>query len=112
MQHVPREDAIPGRGYRPEDLATVMSQGSASGFASVLVLALYIDSTASHANYRHPTVLWLLCPLVLYWISKLWLNAQRGEINEDPVVWALENRVSRGIAAIGVLLLLLARFLP
>lgn len=104
--------AIPGREYRAADLSTLISQGSASGYAAVLVLALYIDSPEVHARYRHPGIIWLICPVLLYWINKLWLNSQRREIRDDPVIWAVKNRVSRGLAVIGVVLLLLARWLP
>ncbi|MEO8450774.1 MAG: UbiA family prenyltransferase [Gemmatimonadota bacterium] len=107
-----RAAAIPGREYRAEDLSTLISQGAASGYAAVLVLALYIDSSSVREHYRHPKIIWLICPLVLYWINKLWLNSQRRQIKEDPVVWAFQNRVSRVIAVLSVGLLLLARFLP
>ena len=99
---------IPGRQYSKVDLYTIMSQGAASGYASILVLALYINSDEVLNNYSHPEVIWLTCPLLLYWINKLWLNSQRGEMYDDPLVWAIENRVSRSITVIFVLLLLLA----
>jgi 4-hydroxybenzoate polyprenyltransferase len=107
-----RTDAPPGREYRTDDLSTIISQGSASGYAAVLVLALYIDSDSVRAQYNHPEIIWLICPLLLYWINKLWLNTQRREISDDPIVWAMTNRVSRGIAVLSALLLLLARWLP
>ena len=106
------DSSIPGRGYRHEDLATLMAQGSASGYSAVLVFAFYINSEAARQHYNHPEVIWLICPLLLYWINKLWLNSQRREINDDPVIWAMTNRVSRGIAVLCALLLLLARWLP
>lgn len=102
------EENIPGRQYSKIDLYTIMSQGAASGYASVLVLALYINSSEVMKNYSHPEVFWLTCPLLLYWINKLWLNSQRGEMHDDPLVWALENRVSRSIAVIFILLILMA----
>jgi len=104
-------ESIPGREYRAGDLMVLISQGSASGYSAVLVLALYIDSDAVRAQYRHPEIIWLICPLVLYWINKLWLNSQRREIYDEPIVWAMRNRVSRGIALVSVLLLLVARWL-
>ncbi len=64
------------------------------------MLALYINSTASEALYRHPQVLWLLCPLLLYWISRVWLIAHRGQMHDDPVVFALVDRSSRVILAL------------
>lgn len=112
MPDTPSVSGMPGRGYRREDSSTLISQGSASGYAAVLVLALYIDSAEIRAQYNQPQVMWLVCPLLLYWINKLWLNSQRKEIEDDPVIWAVTNRVSRGIAILSVLLILLARYLP
>jgi len=89
-----------GRGYAVDDIALIQSLGGASGYMSVLVLALYINSTASEALYRHPQVLWLLCPLLLYWISRVWLIAHRGQMHDDPIVFALVDRVSRVILAL------------
>lgn len=103
---------IPGRQYRPEDLDTLIAQGSASGYAAVLVLALYIDSDTVRSQYTHPEIMWLILPLLLYWVNKLWLNSQRREIEEDPIIWAVTNRVSRAIALLSAVLLILARILP
>jgi len=88
------------RGYAVEDLSLVQSLGAASGYLSVLVLALYINSTASEALYRHPQVLWLLCPALLYWLSRSWLIAHRGAMHDDPVVFALTDNVSRIVLAL------------
>ncbi len=104
--------AIPGREYRPEDLHTLIAQGSASGYSAVLVLALYINSADVQLQYRHPEIIWLICPLLLYWINKLWLNSQRREITEDPLIWAATNRVSRAVAVLCVALLVLAKLMP
>lgn len=84
-----------GRGYDVEDIPLIQSLGSASGYMAVLVLALYVDSTASEVLYRHPLHLWLLCPLLLYWISRTWAIAHRGIMHDDPVVFALKDKVSR-----------------
>lgn len=102
------DQRVPGRQYRTVDLNTIISQGAASGYAAVLVMALYINSDEVYQNYSHPQIIWLTCPLLLYWINKLWLNAQRREMHDDPLVWAIENRVSRGIAVMFTLLLILA----
>jgi 4-hydroxybenzoate polyprenyltransferase len=101
-------EMVPGRQYNRIDLNTILSEGAASGYAAVLVLALYINSEEVRTNYSRPEVIWLICPLMLYWINKLWLNTQRREMHDDPLVWALENRVSRGIAIMSVLLLFVA----
>jgi len=80
------DQRVPGRQYQTVDLNTIISQGAASGYAAVLVMALYINSEEVYENYSHPQIIWLTCPLLLYWINKLWLNAQRREMHDDPLV--------------------------
>ena len=82
------------RGYRAGDLAWLGSMGGASGYLSVLVLALYLNSEQVVTLYRRPTLLWLVCPLLLYWTGRLWFRANRGEIHEDPIVAAVSDPVS------------------
>jgi 4-hydroxybenzoate polyprenyltransferase len=89
-----------GRGYETEDLPVLQSLGSSAGYLSVLVLALYINSPDIAALYRTPQLIWLLCVLMLYWISHVWMAAQRGLMHDDPVVFALKDPMS---LAIGVL---------
>ncbi|HEY8586942.1 MAG TPA: UbiA family prenyltransferase [Rhodanobacter sp.] len=92
-----------GRGYEVGDISLIQSLGGSSGYLAVLVLALYIDSTASQALYRTPDYLWLLCPLLLYWISRAWAIAHRGVMHDDPVVFAVKDKLSLlllGLAAI------------
>ncbi|MDE2464367.1 MAG: UbiA family prenyltransferase [Alphaproteobacteria bacterium] len=100
------ESKASGRGYNVDDLALIQSLGGASGYLSVLVLALYINSTASEALYRHPQVLWLLCPLLLYWISRVWVIAHRGLMHDDPVIFAVVDRVSRVVLALGAIVVI------
>ncbi|MHB2040074.1 MAG: UbiA family prenyltransferase [Acidiferrobacteraceae bacterium] len=83
-----------GRGYLASDLEQLASLGAASGYISVLVLALYANSAQVTLLYRHPFILWLICPLILYWISRIWLLAHRGQMHEDPILFALRDRVS------------------
>lgn len=97
-----------GRGYRVDDLPLLQSFGAASGYGAVLVLALYINSPESLALYSRPHALWLLCPMLLYWISRAWFVAHRGEMHDDPVVYAATDRFSLGVAAVGGLVLLAA----
>jgi len=84
-----------GRGYDVDDLHLLQSFGAASGYQAVLVLALYINSSASGLLYRHPQVLWLWCPMLLYWISRAWMIAHRGLMRDDPVIFAASDRVSQ-----------------
>lgn len=83
-----------GRGYYPDDLAMISSLGAAAGYISTAVLALYIQDQQTVSLYRHPQVIWLACPLLLYWVSRVWLIAHRGQMHEDPVVFAIRDRAS------------------
>jgi 4-hydroxybenzoate polyprenyltransferase len=96
-----------GRGYRAGDIDQVAMLGSASAFTSVLVLALYINSSVVPGLYRRPQLLWLACPVLLYWLGRLWILARRGDVLEDPVVFAIKDRVSWlafGLAGLAALL--------
>lgn len=84
-----------GRGYHPSDFEIISSLGTASGYLSVLVLSLYINETSTSAMYHHPTLIWLACPLLLYWISRTWMITHRGLMHDDPVVFAMKDRVSQ-----------------
>lgn len=83
-----------GRGYYPGDLEMLSSLGAASGYLSVMVLALYIHDTSTISLYRHPQIIWLACPLLLYWVTRTWMLTHRGEMHDDPVVFAIRDRVS------------------
>jgi len=83
-----------GRGYHVPDIEQLRSFGSASGYASVVVLTLYISTLDAAHLYQHTRRLWLLVPVLLLWISRLWLMASRGHLNEDPVVYAITDRRS------------------
>ncbi|MEA1672445.1 UbiA family prenyltransferase [Nitrospirillum sp. BR 11163] len=97
-----------GRGYRLEDLSILSGLASASGYCSVLVLALYFNSPEVHVLYRNPSLLWLACAPLLYWISRLLLLAHRGELHDDPVVFAATDRTSLITGAIMVAIVLAA----
>lgn len=92
------------RGYRAEDLEPLAGLGTASGVAAALVLALYVDSANVRALYRSPELLWLCCPLLLYWLSRMWIGARRGVIDDDPLVFALSDRIS--LVVLGLILAL------
>jgi len=89
-----------GRGYVAADLPLISSFGTASGYLSVLVLALYIQDANTMLLYRHVQLIWLACPLLLYWISRMWLVAHRGQMHDDPIVFAARNHVSIAVIAL------------
>lgn len=90
-------ESVTGRGYMVADLYTVQALGAAAGYLSVLVLALYINTDDVRLHYQREYVLWFLCPLLLYWISRMWQRAGRDEMHDDPLVFAMKDRVSLGI---------------
>jgi 4-hydroxybenzoate polyprenyltransferase len=74
----------------------------------VLVFALYIQSEETRQRYANGWALWLICPLLIYWISRIWVKAKRHELTEDPVLFAIQDRASVLVAAIIVLLVVIA----
>jgi 4-hydroxybenzoate polyprenyltransferase len=96
------------RGYRVIDKELVASMGSGSGYIAVLVLAIYISSGVAEIHYVRHHLVWFLCPLLLYWISYLWLRAHRGEMHDDPLIFAVKNWVSRLIILVGAIVFALA----
>jgi 4-hydroxybenzoate polyprenyltransferase/phosphoserine phosphatase len=101
---------LKGRGYASGDLQLVATLGTSSGYLAVLVLALYVNSRESAAEklYQDPMILLLLCPLLLYWVSRVWLLAHRGEMHDDPIVFALKDPGSYIVGLLTLLILWLA----
>lgn len=97
-----------GRGYQVTDLSLIESIGPTSGYMAVLVFALYINNGLP-GFYNHKSLLWLTCPLMLYWITRMWFLAKRNELHDDPVVFAVRDKVSLGVgASVGALVVLAA----
>ncbi|MBI2379736.1 MAG: UbiA family prenyltransferase [Gammaproteobacteria bacterium] len=97
-----------GRGYVADDLEVLAQLGSASGYLAVLVLALYIQEPGTQLLYRHPHIIWLACPLLLFWVSRTWLLTHRGQMHDDPVVFAIKDRISLVVGGLFVLVVWLA----
>ncbi len=85
---------LKGRGYRVADLSVLMSLGAAAGYGAVFVVALYLASPEVIALYGHSHRMWLICPLLIFWISRILLLSNRGELHYDPVIFALTDRAS------------------
>ena len=101
-------NAAPGRGYVTGDRDLLRSMGVASGYMAVLVLALYLTSPQVTRLYESPRLLWLVCPLLLYWIAHMWFLAHRGAIQDDPIVVAARDPASYAVGALIVLLVFAA----
>ncbi|MES1937575.1 UbiA family prenyltransferase [Salinisphaera hydrothermalis] len=97
-----------GRGYAASDIEALRSLGTAAGYASVVILALYINSPDITNHYLHPVYIWLLCPVVLYWISRIWLKTMRREMTDDPIVFAARDTGSRICILLGVVIVIAA----
>ena len=83
-----------GRGYLLSDIEQLRSFGTSSAYASIVIFALYINGKDVVALYHHPNRMWLITPLLILWVSRVWLLASRGVLDEDPVVFALSDRMS------------------
>jgi len=84
----------PGRDYTVSDTYVLASMGVTSGFVSILVVALYLSDVESISQYAYPEVLWLICPLLLYWIGRMWVKTFRDEMHDDPIVFTIKDKGS------------------
>lgn len=97
-----------GRGYLLSDIEQMRSFGTASAYASVVVFTLYINAMGDMQLYHHPKRLWLLAPILILWLSRVWLLASRGQLDEDPVVFALTDRRSMMLGLLAALVVVFA----
>ncbi len=100
---------VPGRGYFSGDLQLLSELGTGSGIASVVVLGLYSNSEQVVALYRNPEWFWGVCLVAFYWICRTWMLTRRGEMHDDPVVFALKDRTTWCLGLIAIVCVLLAR---
>jgi 4-hydroxybenzoate polyprenyltransferase len=98
------EASLSRRAYHPIDLGLIETMGVTAGYLSILVLGLYVSRDDVTQFYAQPELLWLITPLMLYWISRVWFLARRGELNNDPVLFAATDRISYCVVAgVGVI---------
>ncbi len=102
---------VHGRGYRAEDAAWLMSMGAACGFASIIVFCIYlVDAVPQSSFVQHAAWMWPICPILAYWMGRIWLLASRGEMREDPIAFALRDRLSLGLGLLVAVIAALAVF--
>jgi 4-hydroxybenzoate polyprenyltransferase len=100
-------ERLMSRDYSADDLSMIAVLAAAAGFNAVVIFTLYISSDTVRALYAHPQTLWIGCPILMYWIARVMLLAQRGQIDDDPVIFALRDRVSWiALGAIGAIMLI------
>ncbi len=96
-----------GRGYTVEDMGLLLSIGPAAGFLSVLIFVLYINSSQATGLYNNTEILWLIAPIFLYWISRIWHLSVRGKMTDDPIVFTVKDKASY---IVGILILAIVMF--
>ena len=102
---------IKGRNYVPADIPIIVAAGLSSGFLAVLVFALYINTPAIIDYYPRYQVLWGICLVLVYWVMRIWFLAARGQMNDDPVLFAVKDRTSLVAGMVVVVCLMAARYL-
>jgi 4-hydroxybenzoate polyprenyltransferase len=96
------------RGYQVKDLPLLMAFGATSGYIAVFVFTMYLGSEKVQELYSHPGLLWIFCPLMLYWITRIWYLAWQGKIDDDPLAFASRDIQTYVVGAVGVTTLLYA----
>ncbi len=94
------EKRVMGRGYRRADLDMISQLGVASGFSAVVVLALFVEGAGKSGLYTHRELIWLVCPIMLYVISRIWVLAKRRELPDDPIYFIITDWRSHLMGAI------------
>ena len=103
-----RRGEAAGRAYRDSDLPLMTTFGVASAFASAVVLTLYFNSDIVKGLYRQPKFLWLLFPLFLYWLTRMLVVTHRGKMNEDPILFAMKDRVTYYVGGVAFIIMWMA----
>ena len=100
---------VMGRGYRRSDLDMLSQIGVSSGFSAVVVMALYVDAAGKQGLYRIPELIWLICPIILFVIARIWVLAKRREMPDDPVMFIIKDWRSHLMGVFIAVLLVLAK---
>ena len=101
-----------GRGYHAEDLEALSQLGMASGCTCALIMALYVDSANVKQLYRHPELIWLICPIILYQMARIWFLARRGQMPDDPLVFMIRDWRSQFMGLLVATIMVAATVLP
>lgn len=105
-----RDEKVMGRGYFAADTESMFALGVSNATASVLVFALFINSPEVQQEYQSRDVLWIICLVLIFWTNRMWIAAKRGDVDEDPVEFALHDRASQLAGLICVAAILVARY--
>lgn len=97
-----------GRGYAVTDAPLLQTLGITAGYVAVLVLALYLQGDTVVTLYAQLQLIWFAVPLMLFWVSWVWMKAHRGEMHDDPIVFAIKDKASLSVAGLIAISFLLA----
>lgn len=100
-----------GRDYRVTDLVVLWPLGVGAALSSVVVFGLFISSPDTQLHYGNPQLLWVIAFGLIYWLARLWIKTARGEMHDDPVIYAIKNRGSRVLGVWMIIVMFAARFL-
>ena len=103
-------DSTQGRDYRVTDLAVLWPMGVGAALSAVVVFGLFISAPETHERYASPRMLWLVAVGLLYWLARLWLKTSRGEMHDDPLIYALRDYGSRLVLLAMMAIAVLAHF--
>lgn len=104
-----KRSRIKGRGYFGDDVEVVMMTGISTAMVSVLVLAMFISGSRTTYVAGTPSLLWILCLILIYWLNRIWLMARRGEVSGDPIAFAMTDRKSLILGSVAVLVVIAAQ---
>ena len=99
-----------GRGYKISDKSNLAKMGIIFGFVSSLILIFYIQDEKVFELYREPKIIWLFIPCIFFWINYIWYKAKKGQVNDDPIIFAVKDKISILIGFICLLIYFLATF--
>jgi 4-hydroxybenzoate polyprenyltransferase len=102
---------LKGREYKPADIPVLQNLGAASGYLAVLVLALYIHAPEVALLYKTPEILWFITPLMLLWVTRLWVVTTRGHMHQDPILFAIKDPETWAVAIVTAAMLFAATVL-
>ncbi len=108
----PDHALLGGRGYAPSDADIVAMNGIGAGLVSLLVIALFAEAMASDGSYASGRLLWLLVLPLLYWLNRVWMMARRGQVDGDPVAFAIRDRKSIAVGLMVLAIVAVAKFVP
>jgi len=99
-----------GRDYSVNDLVILWPLGIGAGFSSIIFFSLFISTPETLHKYQTPELLWLVSAGLIYWLSKMWIKTARGEMHDDPIIFAITNRESLFTIIVMVIIVIIAHF--